>query len=112
MARALAALDADVWEEGHAEEFAELLAETAGADPARVPGWLTAMTRLGLLRPDPDGRPRFAHPLLRDAVLSGWPTVRRQAAHRTAAEAMLGRGDRAEAVAGQLLRTPAVGAAW
>ncbi|MFF3658591.1 AAA family ATPase [Streptomyces olivochromogenes] len=112
VARALAALDADVWEEGHAEEFAELLAETAGADPARVPGWLTAMTRLGLLRPDPDGRPRFAHPLLRDAVLSGWPTVRRQAAHRTAAEVMLGRGDRAEAVAGQLLRTQAVGATW
>lgn len=111
VARALAALDADVWEEGHAEEFTELLAETA-ARTRRVPGWLTAMTRLGLLRPDPDGRPRFAHPLLRDAVLSGWPTVRRQAAHRTAAEVMLGRGDRAEAVAGQLLRTQAVGAAW
>ncbi|WP_406350130.1 AAA family ATPase [Streptomyces sp. NBC_00658] len=110
VARALAALDDDVMDDGQGEGTADLLAEMAGADSARVPGWLTAMTHLGLLRPDPDGRPRYAYPLLRDAVLSGWPSVRRQAAHRTAAEVMLRRGDRAEAVAGQLLRTPAVGA--
>ncbi|MFJ2829491.1 AAA family ATPase [Streptomyces sp. NPDC087263] len=110
VARALAALDGDVLDDGQGEGTAELLARMAGVDPARVPGWLTAMTRLGLLRPDPDGRPRYAHPLLRDAVLSGWPGARRQAAHRTAAEVMLRRGAHAEAVAGQLLRTPAVGA--
>lgn len=96
----------------HLDDLAELLTEIAGADPARVPGWLTAMTHLGLLRPDPDGRPRYAHPLLRDAVLSGWSGSRRQAAHRMAAEVMLRRGDGAEAVAGQLLRAPAIGAPW
>ncbi len=97
---------------GHADADAGLLARTAGADPARVPGWLTAMTGLGLLRPGPGGRPRYAHPLLRDAVLSSWPGALRQAAHQRAAEAMLRRGDRAEAVAGQLLRSAPVGEAW
>ncbi|MEV7342063.1 AAA family ATPase [Streptomyces sp. NPDC093544] len=110
VARALAALDGDVLDDGQGEGTgAELLARMAGVDPARVPGWLTAMTHLGLLRTDPDGRARYAHPLLRDAVVSGWPSVRRQAAHRTAAEVMLRRGDHAEAVAGQLLRTSVVG---
>ncbi|MFI8948088.1 AAA family ATPase [Streptomyces sp. NPDC053750] len=90
----------------------DLLAEAADADPARVAGWLAAMTRLGLLRPDATGRPRYAHPLLRDAVLTGWPRPRREAAHRAAAEAMLRRGDRVEAVARHLLRTPAVGQPW
>ncbi|MFD3308226.1 AAA family ATPase [Streptomyces sp. NPDC058694] len=91
---------------------AELLARMAGADPARVPGWLTAMTGLGLLRPGPGGRPRYAHPLLRDAVLSSWSGALRQAAHHRAAEAMLRRGDRAQAVAGQLLRSAPVGQEW
>ncbi|MFI1757377.1 AAA family ATPase [Streptomyces sp. NPDC020571] len=90
----------------------DVLAEAAGADPARIEGWLAAMTRLGLLRPDAGGRPRYAHPLLRDAVLSGWPRPRREAVHRAAAEAMLRRGDRVEAVARHLLRTPAVGRSW
>ncbi|MGW5042489.1 AAA family ATPase [Streptomyces parvulus] len=90
----------------------DVLAEAAGADPARVAGWLAAMTRLGLLRPDAGGRPRYAHPLLRDAVLTGWPRPRREAVHRAAAEAMLRRGDRVEAVARHLLRTPAVGEPW
>ncbi|GAA2598943.1 MULTISPECIES: AAA family ATPase [Streptomyces] len=90
----------------------DVLADAAGADPARVAGWLAAMTRLGLLRPDAGGRPRYAHPLLRDAVLSGWPRPRREAVHRAAAEAMLRRGDRVEAVARHLLRTPAVGLTW
>ncbi|QQM42356.1 AAA family ATPase [Streptomyces liliifuscus] len=99
---------------GPTDADAELLARTADADPARVPGWLTAMTGLGLLRPGPrpGGRPRYAHPLLRDAVLSSWSGALRQAAHQRAAEAMLRRGDRAEAVAGQLLRSAPVGEAW
>ncbi|PWI42146.1 helix-turn-helix transcriptional regulator [Streptomyces sp. ICBB 8177] len=95
-----------------AEEYAELVAAMAGADPARVAGWLTAMARLGLLRRDREGRPRYAHPLLRDAVLSGWSSEGRQAAHRVAAEALLGRGEPAETVAGHLLRTGAVGEEW
>ncbi|MEU0780449.1 AAA family ATPase [Streptomyces sp. NPDC006173] len=99
---------------GHAPYAdAELLAGMAGADPARVPGWLTSTTRLGMLRPSPDGgHPDYAHPLLRDAVSSGWPGARRQAAHRAAAETMLRRGDPAEAVAGHVLRAPAIGAPW
>lgn len=95
--------------EGAAGDPVDLLAEAVGADPARVAGWLAAMARLGLLRPGPGGRPRYAHPLLRDAVLTGWPTPRREAAHRAAAEAMLRRGDRGEAVARHLLRAPSVG---
>ncbi|MGX1915031.1 AAA family ATPase [Streptomyces phaeochromogenes] len=123
VARALAALDDDEEDNekdgdgecgrgGHGDADAGLLARMAGADPARVPGWLTAMTGLGLLRPGPAGRPRYAHPLLRDAVLSSWSGALRQAAHHRAAEAMLRRGDRAEAVAGQLLRSAPVGEAW
>ncbi|MFK0256224.1 AAA family ATPase [Streptomyces sp. NPDC090445] len=93
-------------------DVAGVLAEAAEADPARVAGWLTAMTRIGLLRPDPAGLPRFAHRLLRDAVLTGWPTSRREAAHRVAAETMLRRGERAEAVAAHLVRTRGVGPPW
>ncbi|EFD67790.1 LOW QUALITY PROTEIN: transcriptional regulatory protein, partial [Streptomyces lividans TK24] len=59
--------------QGSAGDPVDVLAEAAGADPARIEGWLAAMTRLGLLRPDEGGRPRYAHPLLRDAVLTGWP---------------------------------------
>ncbi|GAA4807874.1 helix-turn-helix transcriptional regulator [Streptomyces ziwulingensis] len=91
---------------------ADLVAEAVGADPARVAGWLTAMSRLGLLRADTAGRPRYAHPLLRDAVLAGWPTARRQDAHRVAAEALLRRGGRVEAVARHLLLAPAVALPW
>ncbi|MFD7081842.1 AAA family ATPase [Streptomyces sp. NPDC059918] len=93
-------------------DVAGVLAEAAGADPARVAGWLTAMTRIGLLRPDSAGRPRFAHRLLRDAVLTGWPTVRREEAHRLAAATMLRRGERVEAVAAHLLRARGVGLPW
>ncbi|MGW0459621.1 AAA family ATPase [Streptomyces tendae] len=98
--------------QGSAGDPVDVLAEAAGADPARIEGWLAAMSRLGLLRPDAGGRPRYAHPLLRDAVLTGWPRPRREAVHRAAAEAMLRRGDRVEAVARHLLRTPAVGRSW
>lgn len=127
VARALAALDESwhaSWDEGSdrsgtggapdrsRHDLAGLLAEMAGADPARVSGWLTATTLLGLLRPDPTGRPRYAHPLLRDAVLAGWSAARRQAAHRSAAEAMLRRGERTETVAGQLLRADTIGSPW
>ncbi|MFJ9591250.1 AAA family ATPase [Streptomyces virginiae] len=87
-----------------------LLAAVTGSGPARVHGWATAMTRLGLLRPDPvHGDLRFAHPLLRDAVLDGWSHERREAVHRAAADFRYRRGDRAEEVAGHLLRTGPVG---
>ena len=95
-----------------ASDSVDLLAETVGADPARVGGWLTAMVWLGVLRTDAGGRPRYAHPLLRDAVLAGWPVGRRQEVYLAAAEAMVRRGDRAEAVARPLLRTRAVGLPW
>ncbi|MEU1512867.1 AAA family ATPase [Streptomyces sp. NPDC005811] len=92
--------------------LAALLADVCAADPARVSGWLTAMTRLGLLRTGADGRPRYAHPLLRDAVLAGWPAGRRQDAHRAVAQAMLRRGDGVESVARQLLDSARVGEPW
>ncbi|MER6010820.1 AAA family ATPase [Streptomyces bluensis] len=94
------------------ESVAPLLAELAGADPARVEGWLTAMTGLGLLRPDPAGRPRYAHRLLRDAMLTGVPAARRRTAHRAVAEAMLHHGAPTESVARKLLAADVVGAAW
>ncbi|MFD7712471.1 LuxR C-terminal-related transcriptional regulator, partial [Streptomyces sp. NPDC059786] len=112
VARAFATLDGAAPDDGRDTALADLVAQVAGADPVRVRGWLTAMTTLGLLRPDPDGRPHYAHPLLRDVVLSGWSSARRQAAHRTAAEVLLRRGERAEAVAGQLLRAPEIGEPW
>ncbi|MGY6025109.1 AAA family ATPase [Streptomyces spinosirectus] len=117
VARALAALD-EGWERSGglpdptAEHLGALLAELAGADPARVAGWLTAMTGLGLLRPDPDGRPRYAHPLLRDAVLTGVPVARRRAAHQAAAKAMLHRGAPTETVARHLLLSDPVDGLW
>ncbi|MER6414513.1 AAA family ATPase [Streptomyces humidus] len=92
--------------------LAALVADACGADPARVTGWFTAMTRLGVLRTDPSGRPRYAHPLLRDAVLGGWSTARRQEAHRAAAQAMLRRGDHVDAVARQLLGSAPAGLPW
>ncbi|MEU1184483.1 AAA family ATPase [Streptomyces sp. NPDC005820] len=92
--------------------LAALLADACAADSARVSGWLTAMTRLGLLRAGADGRPRYAHPLLRDAVLAGWPAGRRQDAHRAVAQAMLRRGDGVESVARQLLGSARVGEPW
>ncbi|MFE1921477.1 AAA family ATPase [Streptomyces asoensis] len=94
------------------EALAALVADASGADPARVSGWFTAMTRLGVLRPDADGRPRYAHPLLRDAVLSGWAPARRQDAHRAVAQAMLRRGDHLDAVARQLLGSAPAGLPW
>ncbi|MFF1543778.1 LuxR C-terminal-related transcriptional regulator, partial [Streptomyces sp. NPDC058291] len=93
-------------------DLAALVADACGADPARVTGWFTAMTRLGVLRPDPSGRPRYAHPLLRDAVLGGWSTARRQEAHRAVAQAMLRRGDHIDAVARQLLGSAPAGLPW
>ncbi|MEU1401266.1 LuxR C-terminal-related transcriptional regulator [Streptomyces sp. NPDC005728] len=119
VARALAVLD-DGWDRGlpdagpgsPPEELGALLAGLAGADPARVAGWLTAMTGLGLLRPGPDRRPRYAHPLLRDAVLAGVPEERRRAAHRAAAEALLHRGACPDEMARELLLSGPVGASW
>ncbi|MFJ8109036.1 AAA family ATPase [Streptomyces sp. NPDC096132] len=114
VARTLAALEraggADTYDTPH--RLAMLLTDACAADAARVAGWITAMTRLGVLRTDACGTPRYAHPLLRDAVLSGWPAGRRQDAHRAVAEAMLRRGDEVEAVARQLLRSTPVGLPW
>ncbi|MFJ3700264.1 MULTISPECIES: LuxR C-terminal-related transcriptional regulator [Streptomyces] len=88
------------------DDFTDFLSELTRADPDRVGGWVTAMVRLGLLRRAPgSGVPRFAHPLLRGAVLDGWPRSHRQALHLRAAELRQRRGHGVEAVAGHLLRT-------
>ncbi|WP_329035109.1 LuxR C-terminal-related transcriptional regulator [Streptomyces sp. NBC_00178] len=87
-------------------EFSCFLSELTHTDPDRVDGWITAMAGLGLLRRAPGTDiPRFAHPLLRGAVLDGWPRSDRQALHLRAAELRRRRGHGAEAVAGHLLRT-------
>ncbi|WP_078917691.1 LuxR C-terminal-related transcriptional regulator [Streptomyces sp. NRRL S-813] len=116
VARALAALDegrertvdglVGAGEDGltdGVQELGELLAELAGADPGRVAGWLTAMTGLGLLRTGPGSSPRYAHPLLREAILTGVPAAWRRDLHQGAAEVMLRRGASTETVARQLL---------
>ncbi|WP_244888256.1 AAA family ATPase [Streptomyces scopuliridis] len=111
VARALAVADQDGLREPYSE-LVRLLTEACGTDSARTLGWLTAMTRLGMLREGADGSLRYAHPLLRDAVLGDWPTERREAVSRSFAEVMLRRGDHAEAVARQLMRSGPVGRGW
>ncbi|MEU0769905.1 helix-turn-helix transcriptional regulator [Streptomyces albogriseolus] len=91
---------------------ARTVARMAQADPDRVTGWLTAMTRLGLLRRDTDGLHRYAHPLLRDAVLSGWTSGRRREAHRAAAEELMREGAPVGAVARHLHHGAAVAEPW
>lgn len=89
--------------------------EPESADPARLAGWAAALRHHGFLAAGSGdaGEPiRFAHPLLRDAVLHTLPRERRDAAHRTAARLLHERGDRAGAVAGHLLPVPPVGEAW
>jgi DNA-binding CsgD family transcriptional regulator len=93
-------------------QLAEILTGMTGADPGRIAGWLTATTGLGLLRPDAWGRPRWAHRLLRDAVLEGWSEDRRRAAHLAAADAMWQRGDDTADVARQLLRAGTASRPW
>ncbi|WP_105973333.1 helix-turn-helix transcriptional regulator [Streptomyces geranii] len=109
-ARVLAALD-ELPEGADVDLFTETV-ETLGADPARVRGWLTAMPRLGMLRCGGEALPRYAHPLLRDAVLAGWCTADRQAAHGAAAEAMLRRGIPTATVSKLLLRSGTMGEVW
>ncbi|NJQ03286.1 helix-turn-helix transcriptional regulator [Streptomyces zingiberis] len=90
-----------------------LLAEVAGTDPVRTDRWVAALRAAGLVVREPhDGRPRIAHPLLREAVLDGWPLRRRQDVRRAAAELLYHRGESAETVARRLLALPAVGAEW
>ncbi|MFC5953016.1 AAA family ATPase [Streptomyces pratens] len=96
----------------HREVQAQVIARMAQVDVARVAGWLTAMTRLGLLRQDADGLPRYTHPLLRDAVLSGWTSGRRRAAHRTAAEELMRRGADVAVVAWYLAHASVVAESW
>ncbi|CAL9477781.1 AAA family ATPase [Streptomyces sp. enrichment culture] len=91
---------------------ARTVARMAQADPDRVTGWLTAMTRLGLLRRDTDGLHRYAHPLLRDAVLSGWTSGRRREAHRAAAEELMREGAPVGSVAWHLYHGAAVAEPW
>ncbi|MFJ9030926.1 LuxR C-terminal-related transcriptional regulator [Streptomyces sp. NPDC102274] len=94
------------------DDFGGFLSDLTWADPDRVSGWITVMIRLGVLRrASGTGVPRFAHPLLRGAVLDGWPRSHRQALHLRAAELRRRRGDGAEAVVGHLLRATPGGTA-
>ncbi|WP_329494548.1 LuxR family transcriptional regulator [Kitasatospora herbaricolor] len=98
--------------DAHAAVAAEL-AELTGADPLRLAGWLAGLTAQGLLGPAPDaGRPGFAHPLLREAVLAGWDAARRAEVHRAAAALLHRRGDPDEQIAQHLLLVPGPGERW
>ncbi|WP_156179066.1 AAA family ATPase, partial [Saccharothrix sp. ST-888] len=95
------------------EDAPALLAAVADADPSRLCGWTGELTRQGLLRQGPqDGRPAFAHPLLREAVRDSWDRHRRADVHRRVAELLHHRGDPEEAVVRHLMPIPAVGAPW
>ncbi|MFG3049851.1 AAA family ATPase [Kitasatospora sp. NPDC048239] len=97
---------------GHCDP-APMLAELAGADPRQVGGWLTELTAQGLLdNPGPGRWPRFAHPLLADAVLARQGPGHRAEIHRAAAEFLHRHGAPDERVAGHLLFAPAPAPRW
>ncbi|MEU1504087.1 AAA family ATPase [Kitasatospora sp. NPDC005748] len=90
-----------------------MLAELAGADPDQITGWLAELTTQKLLDdPGPGRWPRFAHPLLTDAVLAGHEPGHRARVHRAAAEFLHRTGAPDERVAGHLLLTPAPAPRW
>ncbi|MFF7456625.1 AAA family ATPase [Kitasatospora sp. NPDC008115] len=90
-----------------------LLAELTAADPGRLAGWLAHLTLHRLLdAPGPGHWPRFAHPLLADAVLTGHAPGHRAEVHLAAAEHLHRTGAPDETVAGHLLLTPAPTPRW
>ncbi|WP_344331555.1 AAA family ATPase, partial [Kitasatospora putterlickiae] len=90
-----------------------LLAELTAADPGRLAGWLAHLTLHRLLDTPGHGRwPRFAHPLLADAVLTGHAPGHRAEVHLAAAEHLHRTGAPDETVAGHLLLTPAPTPRW
>ncbi|MFB7471011.1 AAA family ATPase [Kitasatospora sp. NPDC056184] len=90
-----------------------LLAELTAADPGRLAGWLAHLTlHRHLDTPGPGRWPRFAHPLLADAVLTGHAPGHRAEVHLAAAEHLHRTGAPDETVAGHLLLTPAPTPRW
>ncbi|MFB8199100.1 helix-turn-helix transcriptional regulator [Kitasatospora purpeofusca] len=90
-----------------------LLAHLAAADPGRLTGWLADLTAHHHLDTSDAGRwPRFAHPLLADAVLTGHAPGHRADVHLAAAEHLHHAGAPDELVAGHLLLTPAPAPHW
>ncbi|MDH6578655.1 LuxR family transcriptional regulator [Kitasatospora sp. MAP5-34] len=92
---------------------ATALAELTDEDPARLADLTAELHRQGLLLPGRTGDwPRFAHPLLREAVLDGWGPARRAQAHRAAATALHRRGEPDELIAEHLLHAPGPDGPW
>ncbi|MFF2656584.1 AAA family ATPase [Kitasatospora sp. NPDC058032] len=90
-----------------------LIAELTAADPGRLAGWLAHLTlHRHLETPGPGHWPRFAHPLLADAVLTGHAPGHRAEVHLAAAEHLHRTGAPDETVAGHLLLTPAPTPRW
>ncbi|WP_159447819.1 AAA family ATPase [Streptoalloteichus hindustanus] len=100
--RALGVLDGE-------EATEALLPAVSGVDGPWLRAVLQQLRHQGSVVGTP---PRLAHPLLRDAVLSGVEPAERQAAHRAAAKLLYERGAPAEAVARHLLRTPGPTEPW
>src|SRR5262245_47747061 len=81
-------------------------AALAGLGPGQLGPAAAALVRLDLLRPEEPLE--FVHPVVRSAVYETLDVVERSAAHRAAAELLLGAGAPPESAAGHLLRaTPA-----
>jgi DNA-binding CsgD family transcriptional regulator len=77
-------------------------AALAGMEASEFGPAAAALVRLDLLRrEDP---PEFVHPIVRSAVYATLDVVERGAAHRSAAEVLLGAGAPPESAAGHLLR--------
>lgn len=88
---------------------AATLVAVAGLDDAKRREGLQAMRTAELVEDDP---PRFAHPLLAQAIADGVPVEERHELHRAAARALRDRPGGEDALAAHLLAAPPTTEAW
>jgi DNA-binding CsgD family transcriptional regulator len=103
LAKALAVLG------GEASE--EILAAVASVDEPQLGRALDALRHTAVIDPH-QLLPRLTHPIVRAAIYGDMGVSERTESHARAAEVLHDHGARAEAVAGQLLLTAALGEAW
>jgi DNA-binding CsgD family transcriptional regulator len=88
-----------------------ILQAVASIDSETLTTCLDALRRASVIDPG-HLRPRFVHPIVRAAVYGDMGVSERAAAHRSAAHVLHAGAASPEAVAGQLLLTPAVSESW